>query len=260
MNLRWIATFEDRKTIDKVNESNSQSTSINKYISSTGICSRREADKLVDSGRVTLNGQIAEKGNRVGLEDSVLLDGKPLKPKPPEIYIALNKPAGIVSTTDSREPANIIRFVNHPQRLFPIGRLDKDSQGLILLTNNGDIVNKILRAGNNHDKEYMVTVDKNINQRFLINMRKGVHILGTVTKKCIVDKLNNRQFRIILIEGMNRQIRRMCEHLGYQVLELKRIRIMHITLEGLERGAWRELTTGEVHRMNELVTDSSKTK
>lgn len=238
--------------------SNTETISINKYIASTGICSRREADRMIESRRVTLNNKVAQKGNRVGSGDVVLLDGKPLKSKPPEIYIALNKPVGIVSTTDSREPANIVRFVNHPQRLFPIGRLDKDSQGLILLTNNGDIVNKILRAGNKHDKEYLVTVDKNINQKFLINMRKGVHILGTVTKKCIVEKLSNRQFRIILVEGMNRQIRRMCEHLGYQVVKLERIRIMHITIEGLEIGDWRELTTREIKRMNELVSDSSK--
>ena len=239
--------------------SNTGTISINKYIASTGICSRREADRMIESGRVTLNNELAQKGNRVGPGDVVLLDGKPLKSKPPEIYIALNKPVGIVSTTDSSEPANIVRYVNHPQRLFPIGRLDKDSQGLILLTNNGDIVNKILRAGNKHDKEYLVTVDKNINQKFLINMRKGVHILGTVTKKCIVEKLSNRQFRIILIEGMNRQIRRMCEHLGYQVVKLERIRIMHINLDGLDRGAWRELTSTEVRRLNELVADSSKT-
>src|SRR5690606_11360542 len=235
-----------------------ESISINKFISSTGVCSRREADRWLESGRVTLNGKTARKGNRVEPGDTVLVDGKPLKSRPPEIYIALNKPTGIVCTTDSRGSANIVGYVNHPQRLFPIGRLDKDSTGLILLTNNGDIVNKILRAGNKHDKEYIVTVDKNINNRFLINMRKGVHILGTVTQKCIVEKLTNRQFRIILVEGMNRQIRRMCEHLGYTVLELERIRIMHITVEGLARGDWRELNAAEIRRMKELVSDSSK--
>ncbi len=239
--------------------SNQNTISINKFISSTGICSRREADRRIEAGRVNINGKIAVKGNRVAPGDTVLLDGKPLKSPPPEIYIALNKPPGIVSTTDPREPANIIRFVNHPQRLFHIGRLDKDSQGLILLTNNGDIVNKILRAGNRHEKEYLVTVDKNITSRFLINMRKGVHILGTVTKNCKVDKLSARQFRIVLVEGMNRQIRRMCEHLGYQVRELERIRIMHITLEGLKSGDWRELTLEEVKKMKELLSDSSKT-
>lgn len=241
-----------------MSQSNPESISINKFISSTGVCSRREADRWLESGRVTLNGKTAHKGNRVEPGDTVLVDGKPLKSRPPEIYIALNKPVGIVSTTDSRESANIVGYVNHPQRLFPIGRLDKDSTGLILLTNNGDIVNKILRAGNKHDKEYIVTVDKNINNRFLINMRKGVHILGTVTQKCIVEKLTNRQFRIILVEGMNRQIRRMCEHLGYTVLELERIRIMHITVEGLARGDWRELNAAEIRRMKELVSDSSK--
>lgn len=238
--------------------SNQQSISLNKYISSTGICSRREADRMIEDGRVTLNGQIAQRGNRVAEGDLVNLDGKPLGPKPREIYIALNKPVGIVSTTDSKEPANIIQFVNHPQRLFHIGRLDKDSQGLILLTNNGDIVNKVLRAGNNHDKEYIVTVDQNITQRFLTNMRKGVHILGKVTKKCTVVKLNARQFKIILVEGMNRQIRRMCEHLGFEVIKLNRIRIMHLTLQGLQIGDWRELTTHEIERMKELVSGSSK--
>lgn len=242
-----------------MNPSNLETISINKYISSTGICSRREADRMIDAGRVTLNNVRAQKGNRVGPGDTVRLDGKPLRPRPPEIYIALNKPAGIVSTTDKREPANIIRYVNHPQRLFHIGRLDKESEGLILLTNNGDIVNKILRAGNKHDKEYLVTVDKNITERFLINMRKGVHILGTVTKKCIVEKLSSRQFRIILVEGKNRQIRRMCEHLGYQVVKLERIRIMHITLEDLARGKWRELTDNEIKVLKDLLSDSSKT-
>ncbi len=243
-----------------MSDSNLNSISLNKYISSTGICSRRDADKMIDEGRVMLNGKKAERGNRVSDEDQVLLDGKPLKSKPREIYIALNKPVGIVSTTDSNEPANIVRFVNYPQRLFTIGRLDKDSQGLILLTNNGDIVNKILRAGNNHDKEYFVTVDKNITNRFLVNMGKGVQILGTKTKKCIVEKLNSRQFRIILVEGMNRQIRRMCEHLGYDVLKLERIRIMHITLRGLQTGDWRELTEEEVKTMKATVTGSSKTE
>lgn len=242
-----------------MNPSNLETISINKYISSTGICSRREADRMIDAGRVTLNNVRAQKGNRVGPGDTVRLDGKPLRPRPPEIYIALNKPAGIVSTTDKREPANIIRYVNHPQRLFHIGRLDKESEGLILLTNNGDIVNKILRAGNKHDKEYLVTVDKNITERFLINMRKGVQILGTVTKKCIVEKLSSRQFRIILVEGKNRQIRRMCEHLGYQVVKLERIRIMHITLEDLARGKWRELTDNEIKVLKDLLSDSSKT-
>ncbi|WP_261394958.1 23S rRNA pseudouridine(2604) synthase RluF [Membranihabitans marinus] len=244
--------------VNKVSTPNQDSISLNKYISSTGICSRREADRMIDDGRVLLNGQIAQRGNRVFDGDQVTLDGKPIGSKPREIYIALNKPVGIVSTTDSREPANIIRFVNHPERLFHIGRLDKDSQGLILLTNNGDIVNKVLRAGNNHDKEYIVTVDQNITNRFLVNMRKGVHILGTRTKKCTVIKLNSRQFKIILVEGMNRQIRRMCKHLGYNVLKLKRVRIMHLTLEGLNTGDWRELTPQEIHQLKELVSGSAK--
>lgn len=242
-----------------MSQSNQHTISLNKFISSTGICSRREADRMIESGRVTINGTTAIKGNRVTENDLVLLDGQKLGSEPEPLYIAFNKPIGIVSTTDPKEPANLIRYINHPKRLFHIGRLDKDSHGLILLTNDGDIVNKILRAGNNHNKEYIVSVDKNINQRFLINMRRGVHILGTVTKKCKVEKIGARQFRIILIEGMNRQIRRMCTHLGYEVVDLQRIRIMHITLDGLKIGQWRELYANEVKELKKLVSDSSKT-
>ena len=213
---------------------NQESININKYISSTGICSRREAEKFIENGRVTINGEKAVLGNRVFESDVVKIDGKPLKSKPKTIYIALNKPVGIVCTTDSKEKNNIVNFVNHPQRLFPIGRLDKPSEGLIFLTNDGDIVNKILRAGNNHEKEYIVTVDKNITQKFIKNMSNGVPILGTVTKKCKVEKVSETVFKIILVQGLNRQIRRMCAHLGYDVVKLKRTRIMNVSLGNLK--------------------------
>lgn len=208
---------------------------------------------MIAAGRVRLNGKVAQLGNRVSPEDEVLLDGKKLAQKPRSIYIALHKPAGIVSTTDPKEPDNIIRFVNHPQRLFHIGRLDKDSEGLIFLTNDGDIVNKILRAGNQNEKEYIVSVDRPITSRFIRRMSNGIPILGTVTKKCKVEKLNKFQFRIILVEGMNRQIRRMCSYLGYEVTKLIRIRIMHMTLKGLQTGEWREFTHSEVKEMRAIL-------
>lgn len=234
-----------------------KSISLNKYISSTGICSRREADKIIAAGRVLLNGKIAKTGNRVNKGDLVLLDGKKLAPKPRPIYIALHKPVGIVSTTDPKEPDNIVDFVNHPQRLFHIGRLDKDSEGLIFLTNDGDIVNKILRADNHNEKEYIVTVDRPITPRFLKRMARGVPILGKITKRCQVRQMNTYQFRIILTEGMNRQIRRMCSYLGYEVTRLQRIRIMHITLQGLKSGEWREFTRAEIRKMNDLLNRNS---
>lgn len=239
---------------------NETSISLNKYISSTGVCSRREADAWIEAGRVTINGQIAVKGNRVSEGDVVLLDGKPLKSKPRTLYIAFNKPVGIVSTTDPKEPKNIIRFINHPQRLFPIGRLDKDSQGLIFLTNDGDIVNKVLRAGNNHEKEYVVTVDRPYSRDFLQRMSTGIPILGTVTRPCRTEPVNETTFRIILTQGLNRQIRRMCEYLGYEVVRLKRTRIMHIQLGKLPPGQWRELTPEEVRTIQKLVQDSVKTE
>ncbi|NJC28439.1 23S rRNA pseudouridine(2604) synthase RluF [Neolewinella antarctica] len=220
--------------------------SINKYISATGVCSRREADKLLDAGRVTLNGTVARKGNRVEEGDIVLLDGKSLGAKPTTIYLALHKPAGITCTTDQRDRTNIIDFVNYPERIFPIGRLDKPSTGLILLTNDGDIVNKILRVENAHDKEYVVTVNKPINRDFLHTMAEGVPILDTVTKRCEVEKLGKQKFRIILTQGLNRQIRRMCEYLGYEVQALKRTRIMNVRLAKLPVGEWRELRPDEL--------------
>ncbi len=236
------------------------SLSLNKFISNTGRCSRREADKLIKEGRVTINGKLAVLGNRVNQGDKVLIDKKPLKAKPRTLYLAFNKPVGIVCTTDEREKKNIIRFINHPQRLFPIGRLDKPSQGLIFLTNDGDIVNKILRAGNNHEKEYQVTVDKLITKAFIQKMESGVPILDTVTQPCQVTQLGDDTFKIILTQGLNRQIRRMCEHLGYNVTRLKRTRIMHVRLSKLPPGKWRELTPREIKTLRHLIGDSSKTE
>jgi len=241
-------------------QTNQDSINLNKFISSTGICSRREAEKFIVAGRVTINGQPTQLGNRVFEGDEVRIDGKPLRVKPKTLYIALNKPVGIVSTTDSKEKKNIVKYINHPQRLFPIGRLDKPSEGLIFLTNDGDIVNKILRAGNNHEKEYIVTVDKVIDDRFVQKMSNGIPILGTVTKKCKVEKISNYVFKITLTQGLNRQIRRMCEYLGYEVKKLKRTRIMNVSLAGLKYGDWRELTKQEVETINTLVQTSSKTE
>lgn len=238
---------------------NQYSTNLNKFISSTGICSRREAEKLIVGGRVTINGQPTKLGNRVVEGDDVRIDGKPLKSKPKIRYIALNKPIGIVCTTDSKEQKNIIKYINYPERLFPIGRLDKPSEGLIFLTNDGDIVNKILRAGNHHEKEYRVTVDRIITDDFIKKMANGIPILGTVTQDCIVKKLSNYVFKIILTQGLNRQIRRMCEYLGYEVTKLQRTRIMNVSLSGLLYGEWRELTYEEIKTINELILKSSKT-
>ncbi len=235
-------------------------TSLNKYISDTGLCSRREADKLLEQRRVTLNGKIAQKGNRVKDGDIIKLDGKPLKTKKKTVYLALNKPRGITSTTDRKDKSNIIDFLHVPERIFPIGRLDKDSDGLIFLTNDGDIVNKILRAGNNHDKEYIVTVDKPVTPDFIKKMGGGVRILDTVTKPCTVRQEGKNKFRIILQQGMNRQIRRMAEALGYDVKTLTRIRIMHINLGKLPVGKWRHFTDKEIQTMLHLVAESSKTK
>lgn len=239
---------------------NHESINLNKFISSTGVCSRRDAEKLINEGRVTINGKLTQLGNRVFDGDEVKIDGKPLKAKPKTLYIALNKPIGIVSTTDSKERKNIVKYINHPQRLFPIGRLDKPSEGLIFLTNDGDIVNKILRAGNNHEKEYVVTVDTIISDDFIKKMSKGIPILGTVTKKCNVEKVSNYVFKITLTQGLNRQIRRMCEYLDYEVTKLKRTRIMNVSLEGLKYGDWRELTKKEIDTINLLITTSSKTE
>lgn len=241
-------------------KNNQQSTNLNKFISSTGICSRREAEKLIIEGRVTINGKPTKLGNRVFLKDVVKVDGRLLKQKAKTLYIALNKPVGIVSTTDSREKDNIVGCVNHPQRLFPVGRLDKPSEGLIFLTNDGDIVNKILRAGNNHEKEYIVSVNKTITLDFIKKMSNGIPILGTVTKKCKVEKVSDKVFKIVLVQGLNRQIRRMCEYLDYEVIKLKRVRIMNVELGNLKAGDWRELTDEEMKVINTMIASSSKTE
>jgi len=241
-------------------ETNENSVNLNKYISSTGICSRRAAEKFILEGRVTINGKIAQLGNRVFEGDVVNLNGKPLNTKPKTLYIAFNKPVGIVCTTDLKERKNIVDFINHPQRLFPIGRLDKPSQGLIFLTNDGDIVNKILRAGNNHEKEYIVTIKQQITSAFIQKMSGGIPILGTVTKKCEVTPLNDYTFKIVLTQGLNRQIRRMCDYLDYEVTSLKRTRIMNVNLDGIKVGEWRELTEKEMLQINKLIADSSKTE
>ena len=239
---------------------NEQSVNLNKFISSTGICSRRDAEKLIQEGRVTINGKPTQLGNRVFEGDVVKIDGKPLTAKPKTLYIALNKPVGIVCTTDSKEKNNIVKYVGHPQRLFPIGRLDKPSEGLIFLTNDGDIVNKILRAGNQHEKEYIVSVNKRITPDFIKRMSNGIPILGTVTKKCEVEKINDNTFKIVLTQGLNRQIRRMCEYLHYEVTKLKRTRIMNVSLGNLKYGDWRELSSEELQEINRMVAASSKTE
>ncbi|MDF2646504.1 MULTISPECIES: 23S rRNA pseudouridine(2604) synthase RluF [unclassified Paenibacillus] len=228
---------------------------INKFISETGVCSRREADKWVEAQRVTINGEVAGLGSVVGPGDEVRIDGRPIGEKKEHVYIALNKPVGITSTTEAHIRGNIVDFVGHSERIFPIGRLDKDSEGLILLTNNGDIVNQILRAENNHDKEYIVTVNRPITPMFLQGMASGVRILGTMTKPCEITQVGDRVFRIILTQGLNRQIRRMCEAFGYRVVRLQRVRIMHIHLGNLKVGKWRNLTQGE---MQDLMHTLSK--
>lgn len=233
--------------------------SLNKYISDTGFCSRREADQYIEQCRVSINGRDAHKGNRVKEGDDVRIDGEPLKKKKQTVYIALNKPKGITCTTDLKDKSNIIDYVNHKSRIFPIGRLDKRSEGLIFLTNDGDIVNKILRAGNRHEKEYVVTVDQPITNEFIQSMRNGVRIMGTVTQKCFVKQEGPNRFRIILTQGLNRQIRRMCEALGYSVAALKRVRIMNMTLGGLPPGKWRYFTNAEIDSVQEMLKGSSKT-
>lgn len=233
--------------------------SLNKYISSSGFCSRREADKLIELGRVSINGEIAMTGARVLDNDVVAIDDEPIKTKNKAIYIAFNKPVGVTSTTDVKDKTNIIYFIGYPKRIFPIGRLDKDSDGLIFLTNDGDIVNKILRASNNHEKEYIVSVDKPVTPEFIRNMSNGVPILGEITKKCYVRQEGSRRFRIILTQGLNRQIRRMCEHFGYKVMKLTRVRIMNVSLGNLPAGKWRYLTPQEIDTVEKLVVTSSKT-
>lgn len=233
-----------------------QGIQINKYISNSGFCSRREADKLVEDARVTINDDIALPTSRVQTGDIVAIDGEKIKSKQRPIYIALNKPIGVTSTTDMSDKTNIIRFMNHPKRIFPVGRLDKDSEGLILLTNDGDIVNKILRSSNNNEKEYVVTVDKELTHEMIKQMGTGVRILGEVTKPCYIRQEGQRRFRIILKQGLNRQIRRMCETFGYKVKTLKRIRIMHIHLGNLATGKWRYLTPQEMDELERALENA----
>ena len=237
------------------------STRINKYLSEVGYCSRREADELIKEGEVNINGKIAEIGTKVEKGDQVEVKGQRIKNsrKQKNIYLAFNKPVGIVCTTDRRvESDNIIDFIKYPKRIFPIGRLDKPSEGLIFLTNDGDIVNKILRSRNNHEKEYIVRVNRLINRDFIQSMSSGVEILDTKTKDCFVKQLGPKKFKIILTQGINRQIRRMCESLGYRVRSLKRVRIMNIKLD-LPTGKYREFTKEELVELNRLLENSSKT-
>ncbi|TVP51810.1 MAG: 23S rRNA pseudouridine(2604) synthase RluF [Halomonas sp.] len=235
-----------------------KSTRINKYISESGMCSRREADRFVEQGNVWINGRRATTGDQVVAGDLVKVNGQEIEPQEEEdlILIALNKPVGIVSTTESSEKDNIVEFVKHGARIFPIGRLDKDSQGLIFLTNNGDLVNKILRANNNHEKEYQVTVNKPITDEFIDGMQSGVPILGKVTKRCKVHKESTFVFTITLVQGLNRQIRRMCEYFGYEVTQLIRTRIMNVPLKGLALGDWRDLTPKEIDTIIALTERS----
>lgn len=237
-----------------------KATRINKYLSEVGYCSRRAADKLIEEGRVTINGVVPEMGTKIVEDDEVHVDGKLISaPKSEPVYLAFNKPIGIVCTTDTRvEKDNIIDYINYPKRIFPIGRLDKPSEGLIFLTNDGDIVNKILRARNNHEKEYMVIVHKPITKEFIQAMGNGVPILDQVTRKCKVEQITKTKFRIVLTQGLNRQIRRMCEYLGYNVVKLKRIRIMNVELD-VPVGQWRDLTKEELNEINRLVAESAKT-
>ncbi len=236
---------------------------LNKFISESGYCSRREADRLIEASRVTINGKVPELGTKVVQGDKVYVDGKLVgfmpENKSDRVYIAYNKPIGITCTTERHVKGNIIDAIGHKDRIFPIGRLDKPSEGLIFLTSDGDIVNKILRAENAHDKEYIVTVDKPISERFIERMARGVPILGTITKPCIVNVQSKFVFRIILTQGLNRQIRRMCEYLDYEVLKLKRSRIMSVELANLKIGQWRELTKNELAEINAAVVNSTKT-
>lgn len=232
---------------------------LNKYISESGICSRRDADRYVEQGNVFINGKRAAVGDQVFPGDVVKVNGQLIEPRNEEdlVLIALNKPVGIISTTEDSEKDNIVNFVNHSKRVFPIGRLDKESQGLIFLTNHGDLVNKILRAGNDHEKEYLVTVNKLVTDEFIQGLGAGVPMLGTVTKKCKVKKEAPFVFRITLVQGLNRQIRRMCKHFGYEVTKLERVRIMNVSLKGLPQGEWRDFTDDELIELFKLIENSS---
>ena len=241
-------------------QENSNTIRLNKAISDTGFCSRREADKLIEQGRVLVNETKGSLGDRVSVEDILKVDGQPLQRPDDTVYIVFNKPVGITCTTELKIEKNIIEFINYPRRIFPIGRLDKASEGLIFLTSDGNIVNKILRAGNNHEKEYIVTVDKPITQEFIKKMGNGIPVLDTVTAKCFVKQESKFVFRIMLTQGLNRQIRRMCDYLEYAVVKLKRIRIMNITIDNLPIGKWRNFTAAELQELNVLIEGSSKTE
>ncbi|WP_396195283.1 23S rRNA pseudouridine(2604) synthase RluF [Flavobacterium sp.] len=235
-------------------------TRINKFLSESGFCSRREADKLLEQGRITINGKVPELGTKVSVEDEIRVDGKLIREKTEKpTYLAFYKPVGIECTTNQKVRDNIVDYINYPKRIFPIGRLDKASEGLIFMTDDGDIVNKILRARNNHEKEYIVTVNRPITDRFIERMGNGVPILDTVTRKCKVEQISKYVFRIILTQGLNRQIRRMCEYLGYEVTALKRTRIINISLD-VHVGRYRELTEVEIKQLNQLIAPSSKTE
>jgi len=238
---------------------NNSATRLNKFISESGLCSRREADRYIEKGTVFINGKRAKVGDQVFAGDKVMVNGHNIEPKEESnfILLAFNKPVGITSTTEGSVRDNIVDYVNHSERIFPIGRLDKDSSGLIFLTNNGDIVNKILRAGNKHEKEYVVTVNKPITEDFIFEMSNGVPILGVNTRKCKVRQISTFVFNIILIQGLNRQIRRMCEHFGYEVTKLERTRIMNINLKGIPTGEFRELTEDEMKSITKSVENSS---
>jgi len=223
---------------------------INKFISESGVCSRREADAWIQAGRVAINGRTATLGTPVDAGDLVTVDGRPVGARKPVVYLALHKPVGVVCTTERDVPGNIVDFVGHPERIFPVGRLDKDSEGLILLTNDGDIVNEVLRSERGHEKEYVVTIDQPVDEAFLAAMRSGVEILRSRTKPCRAERISKRVFRIVLTQGLNRQIRRMCEALGRRVVRLQRIRVMHLELGELPPGAWRDLTPSEVRELH----------
>jgi 23S rRNA pseudouridine2604 synthase len=234
--------------------SGTDTSRINKYIASSGLCSRREADRLIEEGRVTVNGIVAESGMQACGDDVVLVDGKNIIPETNDVYIAFNKPLGVTCTTDSRDPSNIIDYIGYPERIFPIGRLDKNSSGLILLTNDGSIVNTLLRAENNHEKEYQVTVDRPYDDKFIKEMQSGIPVLGQITLPCKINRVSARVFRIILHQGLNRQIRRMCEYEGYKVVKLRRIRFMNINLGTLGTGQWRYLTAKEVNGLKSAAS------
>lgn len=230
---------------------------INKYLSEAGVCSRREADRRVQAGEVTIDGKVAAMGDRVAEGQLVCVQGKAVKREEPSVLIALNKPRGIVCTAEKREKNNVIDFLKYPIRVYPIGRLDKESEGLLLLTNQGEIVNKMMRSGNMHEKEYLVTVNKPVTAEFLHGMANGVPILDTITRPCQVEKLGKNKFRIILTQGLNRQIRRMCEYFGYRVVNLKRVRIMNIRLGELKPGQYRDVTQEEYAKLQKLIANSS---